>query len=130
MLKRRKHYGFPGRCGSLLAAIVLLPRAIAFYGRIENPSPTITAIVPARIAAVSAGQMLAIDGRNFLSNSTIMFNGVTRSSTFVSSNRLTIGLRSPELSVPATFFIVVINPPPGGGNSANASLVVQPANAK
>ncbi|HEV2445617.1 MAG TPA: IPT/TIG domain-containing protein [Candidatus Sulfopaludibacter sp.] len=110
----------------LIAAVALLPQAMAFYGRIDNPAPVLAGISPNKIVARGAGQVLAISGRNFLSSSTVLFNGVQRPTKYVSPVRLTIVLSPSDLYEPGTYPVVVVNPPPGGGNSATGHLLVQP----
>ena len=105
---------------------ILSPQAMAYYGRIDNPQPVVSAISPSRIAAGSGGRKLAISGRNFLSSSSVTYNGTARTTTFVDSTRLFISLSSADLNTPGTFPVVVSNPPPGGGTSSTVRLVVEP----
>jgi hypothetical protein len=111
-------------------AIFLLPQVLAYAGRIDNPSPVLAAIAPTKIDAGSPGHVLTISGRNFLSSSTVLFNGAERSSTFLSPNRLTIKLTAADVNAPGSVSIAVVNPPPGGGNSTTLHLIVQPASSK
>ena len=114
----------------LVAAVALLPQAMAFYGRIDNPAPVLAGISPSKIIARAAEQVLTISGRNFLSSSTVLFNGVQRPAKYVSSSRLTIVLNPSDLYEPGTYPVVVVNPPPGGGNSAIGHLLVQPSTSR
>ncbi len=113
-----------------IAAVFLLPQVMAYAGRIDNPSPVLASISPNKIDAGARGQLVTISGRNFLSSSSVLFNGAERPSSYLSSNRLTIKMTAPELYAPGSFSIVVVNPPPGGGNSGTLHLIVQPSNSK
>lgn len=110
----------------LAIVLLVLPQAIAWGGRVDNPVPALTAIAPASIAAGSASQALILTGRNFLSSSQVQFNGSQRAATYLSSNRLKIALTSADLRSPGSYPVVVTNPPPGGGASSTANLLVQP----
>ena len=59
---------------------------------VNNPVPTITSLSPASAMAGAAAQTLTINGTNFLSTSTVTYNGVGHAATFVSSTQLTISL--------------------------------------
>jgi trimeric autotransporter adhesin len=111
----------------LAITLLLLPQAMAWGGRVDNPVPVLTAISPSTIAPGSASQALTLTGRNFLSSSQVQFNGTPRSATYVNSSRLTLKLTAADLKSPGSYPVVVVNPPPGGGASAMAALLVQPA---
>lgn len=113
-----------------IASMVLLPQALAFFGRVDNPAPTLSSISPAKVAAGTSSQVLVVSGHNFLSSSSVLFNGEARAATFVNSTKLTLNLRSTDLYAPGSFTVIIVNPPPGGGSSAPAHLMVQPANSK
>lgn len=107
-----------------LAVIGLLSPAMAYYGRIDNPTPVLSAISPNKFAAGSPTQVLTVSGQNFVSSSTIQFNGAQRPTKYVNSNRLTIVLSSADLAVPGTYTLVVTSPPPGGGNSTIGRILI------
>lgn len=110
----------------LAIILLVLPQAIAWGGRVDNPVPALTSIAPAAVAAGSGSQSLTLTGRNFLSSSQVQFNGTHRTTTYLSSNRLKIALTAADLRSPGSYPVVVVNPPPGGGASATSSLLVQP----
>lgn len=109
----------------LAIALVVLPQAIAWGGRVDNPVPVLTSVSPISIAAGSASQPLTLTGRNFLSTAQVQFNGGQRDVQYVSAGRLTIKLTAADLKSPGSYPVIVINPPPGGGSSATASLLVK-----
>ncbi len=105
-----------------------ISRLAAFYGRIANPQPVLTSVSPKTISAGTSNQVVTLNGHNFVSASTVMFNGVQHAAAYLNSSRLTIQLRQNELYEPGTIAIVVVNPPPGGGNSSTAHLVIEGPN--
>jgi len=92
----------------------------------NNPVPTISTLAPASLAAGSATQTLTINGTGYLTSSTVTFNGISHTPTFVNANQLTISLSSADLATVGTFPVVVTNPAPGGGASVAAKFVVTP----
>jgi len=107
--------------------LMLMPQAVAFYGRIDNPSPVLGGVVPAKVVAGSPSQALTINGRNFLSSSSVELNGEKRPTTYVNANRLTIQLTAADVAAAGALTVVVVNPPPGGGSSNPGQLVVAPS---
>jgi len=91
---------------------------------VQNPTPEIQSISPAFVAAGTNTQTVTIAGSGFLSSSTVTFNGVSHTSSFVSSTQLTVALGSSDLATAGSFPIVVTNPPPGGGTSSSSIFSV------
>ena len=83
----------------------------------SNPVPTITSLSPSSVTVGSTSQNLVINGTGFLASSTVSFNGIAHSPTFVSSTQLTISLTSSDLATAGSYPVVVTNPAPGGGPS-------------
>lgn len=83
----------------------------------DNLTPTITSLVPSSAVEGASAETLTIDGTNFMSSSTVDFNGSARAATFVSSSEMTISLTASDLSTIGSYAVVVINPAPGGGDS-------------
>jgi hypothetical protein len=91
---------------------------------VNNPVPSILGLSPSSLVAGSPGQSLAINGSGFVSTSSVKFNGTAYSTTFVSSNQLSISLSAVDLELAGTYPVVVTNPTPGGGSSGSANLSV------
>jgi len=68
---------------------------------------------------------VTINGTNFLSNSTVTFNGMAHTPTIINSSRLTIVLNVSDLAIAGSYSVVVTNPAPGGGASNSLSFIVQ-----
>jgi len=90
----------------------------------NNPVPTITGLSPASAIAGAAAQSLTINGTNFLSVSTVTYNGAGHAATFVSVTQLTIQLSVADQATAETYAVVVTNPAPGGGASNSANFAV------
>lgn len=109
-----------------LGAALLLAAPAVPFGRVENPVPVISSLSPHALMAGAPAQVIVIQGRNFLSTSTLTFNGASHKILFVNSGRIEITLSGADAAKPGNYEIVVANPPPGGGSSEPATFVVQP----
>lgn len=96
----------------------------------DNLAPTITGLSPAALSTGAAAQTLTINGSGFLTSSTVTFDGIGHSATFLNTSQLTISLTSADLGTPGTYPVVVTNPAPGGGASpASYFTVINPETA-
>ena len=91
---------------------------------VNNPAPTVTSLAPPSATAGAGAQTLTINGTNFLSTSTVTYNGVGHTATFVSATQLTIPLSAGDQATVGTYPVVVTNPTPGGGASAAVNFTV------
>ena len=94
---------------------------------VSNPVPSISSLSPSSLAVGATPQILTINGAGFLSNSTVTYNGITHTPTFVSATELTISLTAADLDTAGSFPVVVTNPAPGGGSSNTLDFTVQAA---
>jgi len=90
----------------------------------NNPAPTVSGLSPASATAGSASQTLTITGTNFISSSTVTFNGSSQAATFVSATQLTISLTAADQAAAGNYAVVVSNPSPGGGSSSPVNFTV------
>jgi uncharacterized repeat protein (TIGR01451 family) len=67
---------------------------------------------------------VTIDGGGFIQNSSVQWNQINRTTTFVSSTQLQVALTPSDLAVGGTAQIVVANPAPGGGASSAATFTI------
>ncbi len=86
-------------------------------GGTPNPVPSISTLSPAQIAAGSQIQNLYINGSNFMSSSTVKYNGSLHNSSLQSSTQLQIALGPADVATVGQYPVVVTNPSPGGGPS-------------
>jgi N-acetylneuraminic acid mutarotase len=98
--------------------------AVDFAVSLTNPVPAITSLAPASLAVGAPPQALTINGTGFLISSTVSFNSVAHTPTYVGASQLTISLTSADLATAGTYPVVVTNPAPGGGTSAAANFTV------
>jgi hypothetical protein len=84
---------------------------------INNPVPTLTSIYPASANAGGVAFTLTVTGTNFISGSVMRWNGADRTTTFVSSTRLTAAITAADVATGGTASVTVFNPTPGGGTS-------------
>ncbi len=91
---------------------------------VNNLVPRITGLSPSSATAGAAAQTLTIDGSNFLSSSTVTYNSVAHTATFVNSNQLTISLTASDQATAGAYAVVVTNPSPGGGASNSFTFTV------
>ncbi len=102
-------------CGALL---------LAGCGASTNPVPSISSLSPASLKVGSAAQTLTINGANFLSTSTVTYNGIAHAMTYISASQLTITLTASDLYALGSYPVVVSNPVPGGGASSQVVLQI------
>ena len=87
---------------------------------VQTPAPTITSISPTGAIAGGASFTLTVNGTNFVSGSTVNFNGSGVATTFVSSTQLVAAIPASDITAVGTFNITVTNP---GGTTSNAVSV-------
>ncbi len=92
-----------------------------------NPTPSTSSISPTSKTAGDAQFTLTVNGTNFISNSSVYFNGSARSTSYVNSTQLTATILSSDLTSAGTFNITVVNPTPGGGTSNAQTFTVNTA---
>jgi uncharacterized repeat protein (TIGR03803 family) len=90
---------------------------------VQTPAPTINSISPTSAIAGGAGFTLTVNGTNFVSGSTVNFNGKAQATTFVSATQLTAVILASDIATAGTFNVTVTNP--GGGTSNAVSFTVQ-----
>lgn len=93
------------------------------------PVPIITSVLPISTTAGGAQFTLTVNGTNFVSSSTVYFNGLTRTTTFVSSVQLTAIILASDIATTGTASITVFNPAPGGGTSNSQTLIINDSTA-
>ncbi len=91
---------------------------------INNPVPTLTSISPNNTLVGSGNTTITATGTNFVSTSTVDFNGTPLATTYVGSTSLTAVIPSADLTTGSTDSITVVNPAPGGGTSGGQTFTV------
>jgi len=91
-----------------------------------NPVPVLTMVSPLSSMAGSSAFTLTVNGSNFNAYSVIRFNGLMRTTTYVSPTQLTAFIPASDSMVTGQYVVDVINPAPGGGTSAFMLFTVNP----
>ncbi|MBI3606066.1 MAG: hypothetical protein HY202_08600, partial [Nitrospirae bacterium] len=91
---------------------------------INNPVPVLSSITPGSTLAGSPDFKLTINGSQFLTTSTVSFNGTTLTPVFVSSSQLNVTIPTANAAAGGSYSVTVINPAPGGGTSNSITFTV------
>jgi hypothetical protein len=92
---------------------------------IDNPVPTITSMQPASATHGGAAFALTVRGTGFQTNSTVLWNGSPRATTYVHSVQLTASITAADIAAAGTASVTVTTPAPGGGTSAPATFTIR-----
>ena len=94
---------------------------------INNPVPTPISISPSSVAYGGSGFTLTVTGTEFVTTSTVNWNGSPLTTTYVSSTSLTAAVPSGDIASSGTATVTVVNPTPGGGTSSGATFTISGA---
>jgi trimeric autotransporter adhesin len=94
---------------------------------VNNPAPAIVSITPSPVKTTHVGSALQVTGTGFVRSSTILWNGNTRSTTFVSSTQLQTTITAADLTTLGAVNIGVRNVAPGGGDAPAAQVMLENA---
>ena len=89
-----------------------------------SSAPILSSLKPAVVIAGSTGPVLTVNGTGFTSSSTVLWNGASRSTTYVSPTQLTAAVTASDISSSGVASITVSTPGTGGGVSAPLSLAI------
>lgn len=90
----------------------------------SNPAPSLTSLSPSSVNAGSSEFILTLNGTNFIPASSIEWNRVALSTTYLSETQLEVQIPSSDVAVPGFADITVSNPAPGGGTSTSVVLTI------
>jgi len=90
----------------------------------NNPTPTLSSISPNSIVQGSTGLVLSAFGTNFVSSSSVRWNGNSLPTAFVSSTELIAAVPDSYITTGGTASVTVHNPGPGGGNSSAKTFTI------
>lgn len=91
---------------------------------VNNPVPAITSLNPNSAVAGGAAFTLTVNGSNFVSASTVWWNGAQRTTQFVSATQLTASITAADIASTGAASVVIQNPSPGGGSSPSATFTI------
>ena len=83
-----------------------------------NPAPSVTSLSPNSGAAGGAAFTVTVSGSNFISSSTVDWNGSARQTTVTSGTSLQAAITAADIATAGTASLTVSNPAPGGGTSS------------
>src|SRR5262245_30817554 len=78
----------------------------------ENPTPSISGIIPNNVTAGAGDTSVTINGSGFIASSTTKWNATALNTTFVSGTQLTAVIPAAQLTGSSTDQITVLNPTP------------------
>ncbi len=84
---------------------------------ISNLVPRLNSLSPTNVIVGGDAFTLTLNGSNFVSTSTILWNGSSRPTAFVSSSQVTAQITATDIAAGGKATISVSNPNPGGGAS-------------
>ena len=91
--------------------------SLTFQVTATFPVPTLTSINPNTATPGGGAFTLTVYGTNFLSNSTINWNGTALTTTYLSATQLSTLVPAANIAVAGTANVTVFSPGPGGGTS-------------
>ena len=91
---------------------------------INNPVPTITSLQPASATHGGAAFTLTVRGTGYQTNSTVLWNGSPRATTYVHATELTATINAADIATAGTANVTVSTPAPGGGTSAPTAFTI------
>jgi hypothetical protein len=89
-----------------------------------NAVPTLSALSPSSARAGEAAFTLTVTGTNFVSTSTVQWNGTGLATTYVSGTKLSASVPPNHVATARTASVRVMNPTPGGGASWAVTFTV------
>ena len=107
-------------------AVLLFASSIASSSNF-NPTPVASSLSPASTPAGGADFTLTITGSNFISGSTVEWNGSPRLTVVVSSTQLTATIYASDIATMGTAQVSVMSPGNGAGASAALPFTISAA---
>jgi uncharacterized repeat protein (TIGR01451 family) len=94
------------------------------HSAVPNLIPSITTLIPNTASVGTGNTWLSVTGAQFIPGSVVTWNGVARTTVFVSSGQLRAAIPFGDMATAQTATVKVVNPAPGGGPSGAAAFVV------
>jgi hypothetical protein len=93
---------------------------------VMGPIPTLNSITPTSAVSGTSDVTITATGTNFVSSSTIEWNGVALATTYLNSTALSAQISGADLQTVGTDQVYVATPAPGGGQSSTFNFFVSP----
>jgi hypothetical protein len=97
-------------------------RPLTFTIGSAAPAPTLSSLTPGDATAGGPAFALDVDGRNFVSGATVLWNGAARPTTFVSATRVTASIAAADIAAPGSAQVSVRNPDLQTSNTQSFSI--------
>ena len=91
---------------------------------VTYPSPSVSTVSPGSALIGSTDLTVTITGTRFVPDSIVRWNGVDRSTTYVSGSKLTFVVPTADMASVGSNMVTVFNPAPGGGTSSATGFAV------
>ena len=91
---------------------------------VNAPAPTIGSLLPAAVTAGNSAFVLTVSGANFVSTSTVQWNGGNRITAYISPSQVSAQITAADVATSGMASITVVNPASAGGTSSPASFTV------
>jgi trimeric autotransporter adhesin len=101
------------------------PASLTIKTLTSNTVPAISSLSDVSAPAGWPGFSLTVNGSGFVAATTTEWNGLTRSTSVLSSSLLKTTIPASDLAIAAPAQVSLVNPPPGGGNSNSISFAVK-----
>ncbi|MEP7273056.1 MAG: IPT/TIG domain-containing protein, partial [Acidobacteriota bacterium] len=82
-----------------------------------NPSPVITSLSKTIEVAGAPAFVLTVKGANFIASSAVLWNGLARTTTFVSATELNASIPAADIASAGVAQVSISTPAPGGGTT-------------
>lgn len=92
-----------------------------------NPAPVLTQLSPVRANPGGSGFTLTLQGSGFTNQSVVRWNGVARTTTYISASEIRASISSGDIAAAGLRTVSVVTPAPGGGASTPLTFFVQDA---
>lgn len=91
---------------------------------VKNPRPSLTSLTPTAATGGGTGLTLTLLGSSFVSNTSALWNGESRATTYVSPTEVRASLLAQDLTAGGEFEVSIGNPAPAGGASESITFTV------
>src|SRR5207247_520420 len=92
--------------------------------RALTPPPVASSVSPDSVVAGGSAFTLTGNGSGFASSSVVRWNGVVRTTAFVSGTQLQASILVSDVAAAGTADVSVFTPAPGGGTSGNLTFTI------
>ncbi len=91
---------------------------------INNPVPAVSSISPTSATALGSVFTLTVNGSGFATGASVQWNGVGKTTTYVSPTQLTAAIPAADIATGGMVKVGVVNVAPGGGNSTTQDFTI------